>query len=107
MQSFGGTSTAVEGSADSQSASLWARWRAPTGITMLERPLRYVLEFAHTTFLGDLDGVLGFNDLSSVGTGLELDSSARDINVTRTRLMARYKVGEHVRGWSIGLAISF
>ncbi len=107
LQSFGGTSTAVEGSADSQSASLWARWRAPTGITMLERPLRYVLEFAHTTFLGDLDGVLGFNDLSSVGTGLELDSSARDINVTRTRLMARYKVGEHVRGWSVGLAVSF
>jgi len=107
LQSFGGTSTAVEGSADSQSASLWARWRAPTGIAMLERPLRYVLEFAHTTFLGDLDGVLGFDDLSSVGTGLELDSSAHDINVTRTRLMARYKVGEHVRGWSVGLAISF
>jgi len=107
LQSFGGTSTAVKGSADSQSVSLWARWRAPTGATMLERPLRYVLEFAHTTFIGDLDGVLGFNYLSSVGAGLELDSSAYDINVTRTRLMARYKFGESVRGWSVGLAISF
>jgi len=107
LQSFGGTSTAVKGSADSQSVSLWSRWRAPTGIAMLERPLRYVLEFAHTTFVGDLDGVLGFNYLSSLGAGLELDSSAHDITVTRTRLMARYKFGENVTGWSVGLAISF
>ena len=107
LQSFGGTSTAVKGSADSQSVSLWARWRAPTGSTMLERPLRYVLEFAHTTFIGDLDGVLGFNYLSSVGAGLELDSSAYDASVTRTRLMARYKFGENIRGWSVGLAVSF
>ena len=107
LHSFGGSSAAVKGSADAQSISLWSRWRAPTGITLLERPMRYVLEFAHTTFLGDLDGVLGFNDLGSVGTGLELDSSAYDIGVTRTRLMFRYKAGEHVRGWSVGLAVSF
>jgi len=107
LQSFGGSSTAVKGNADAQSVSLWTRWRAPTGITMLERPLRYVLEFAHTTFLGDLDGVLGFNHMSSVGTGLELDSSAHGIVVTRTRLMVRYHRGEHVSGWSIGLAVNF
>jgi hypothetical protein len=107
LRSFGGSSTAVQGSADSQSVSLWTRWRAPTGMTLLDRPLRYVLEFAYTTFLGDLDGVLGFNGLGSVGTGLELDSSAYDIGVTRTRLMFRYKAGEHVRGWSVGLAVSF
>jgi len=29
LRSFGGSSTAVQGSADSQSVSLWARWRAP------------------------------------------------------------------------------
>ncbi len=107
LQSFGGSSTAVQGSADAQSLSLWARWRAPTGATMLERPLRYVLEYAHTTFFGDLDGVLGFNYLNSVGAGLELDSSKYDVGVTRTRLMARYKFGEHFTGWSVGLAISF
>jgi hypothetical protein len=107
LRSLGGSSAAVKGSADAQSISLWSRWRAPTGATMLERPLRYVLEFAHTTFLGDLEGVLGFNYLSSLGAGLELDSSAYDAVVTRTRLMARYKVGEHVRGWSIGLAVNF
>jgi hypothetical protein len=107
LQSFGGSSTAVKGSADSQSMSLWSRWRAPTGMTLLERPLRYVLEFAHTTFLGDLDGVLGFNDLSSFGTGLELDSSAYGRTVTRARLMARYLVGANVSGWQLGLAVDF
>jgi hypothetical protein len=107
LQSFGSSSSVVQGSADAQSLSFWSRWRAPTGAVMLDRPLRYVLEFAHTRFFGDLEGVLGFNDLSSFGAGLELDSSARDAYVTRTRLMARYKVGENVTGWSIGLAVSF
>jgi len=107
LQSFADSSSAVQGSADAQSVSFWSRWRAPTGGVMLDRPLRYVLEFAHTRFFGDLEGVLGFNDLSSLGAGLELDSSARDAYVTRTRLMARYKVGANVTGWSIGLAVSF
>ena len=107
LQSFSGSSTAVKGSADAQSMSLWSRWRAPTGVTMLERPLRYVLELAHTGFFGDLDGALGFNQRTSLGTGLELDSSAYDIAVTRTRLMARYQFGAHVSGWSVGLAVSF
>jgi len=107
LQSLGGSSAAVQGSADAQSVSFWTRWRAPTGAVMLDRPLRYVLEFAHTRFFGDLDGVLGFNDISSLGAGLELDSSARDAYITRSRLMVRYKVGENVAGWSIGLAVSF
>ncbi|MBC8166877.1 MAG: autotransporter domain-containing protein [Bryobacteraceae bacterium] len=107
LQSYGGSSTAVQGSADAESLNLWARWRAPTGITMLERPLRYVLEYAHTGFFGDLDGALGFNHLNSIGAGFELDSSKYDIIVTRTRLVARYKFGENVRGWSVGFAVSF
>ena len=107
LKSLSGSSTAVEGNADAQSLSLWSRWRAPTGMAVLERPLRYVLEFAYTSFLGDLDGVLGFNHLASLGTGLELDTGASGIVVTRARLMVRYQVGEHVRGWSLGLGINF
>jgi hypothetical protein len=69
--------------------------------------VRYVLEYAHTGFFGDLQGVLGFNQISSYGAGLELDSSARDVAVTRTRLMFRYKVGANVTGWAVGLGVSF
>jgi len=43
LQSISGSSEAVSGSASSQSLSLWTRWRAPTCLTALYRPLRYVL----------------------------------------------------------------
>lgn len=101
------SSTAVEGSASAQSINLWTRWRAPTGLTALQRPVRYVLEYTHTTFFGDLDGVLGFNHLNTFGVGLELDSSAYDIVVTRWRMVMRYTTGQSVSGWSLGLAVSF
>jgi hypothetical protein len=106
LQSFA-SSRAVQGNADAQSLNLWARWRAPTGLSALDRPLRYVLEYAHTTFLGDLDGVLGFNHLNSLGVGLELDSSKYPIVITRTRLVVRYLIGKNVSGGSLGLAVTF
>ena len=42
-----------------------------------------------------------------VGAGLELDTSAHDVYVTRTRLLVRYKVGNNVTGWALGLGLSF
>jgi hypothetical protein len=107
LESYGNTSDAVAGHSSAQNVNLWSRWRAPTGLTALDRPVRYVLEFVHTQFLGDLRGSLGFDWLTSLGTGLELDSSKYPIIITRTRLLGRYKFGDGVQGWSIGLAISF
>ncbi|QWD64916.1 hypothetical protein [Polynucleobacter sp. MWH-UH2A] len=101
------TSTAVQGSADSQSLAIWARSRIPTPIMLLDRPLRAVFELAHTEFLGDLRGALGFDSLSSVGTGIELDRSASDPLFSRIRVVFRYQFGQNVRGTSIGLAASF
>ena len=101
------SSTAVQGSADSQSVAIWARSRVPTPITLLDRPLRAVFELAHTEFLGDLRGALGFNSLSSVGTGIELDRSASDPIFSRIRVVFRYQFGQNVHGTSIGLAASF
>jgi hypothetical protein len=107
LQSINSSSEATEGHADTQNLSLWSRWRAPTGLTALNRPVRYVFEFAHTQFIGELRGALGFDWLTSLGTGFELDSSAYNIIVTRTRLIGRYKFGDGVQGWSIGIGISF
>lgn len=101
------SSAAVQGRATAQSANLWARYRAPTGFVMLQRPLRYVLELTHSEFLGDQRGILGFDRLTSVGAGLELDSSAYDMIITRTRLVGRYVFGNNVSGFSVGLAVSF
>lgn len=106
LRSFGGAES-VQGVADARTSSLYSRYRAPTGWMTLDRPVRYVLEFSHSQYLGSQAGVLGFDYLSTVGLGLELDSSAYDVIVTRTRLVARYMFGEDVTGVSIGLAMSF
>ncbi len=106
LRSFA-SSAAVQGNATAQSANLWARYRAPTGVTLLQRPLRYVLELTHSEFLGDQRGVLGFDRLTSLGAGLELDSSAYNVIITRTRLVGRYVFGTGVSGFSVGLAVSF
>lgn len=73
----------------------------------MNKPVRYVLEAAHTSYFGDMRGALGFNALNSLGVGLELDSSAREKIITRTRLVFRYQFGSNVKGTSVGFAISF
>jgi hypothetical protein len=107
LQSINTSSEAVSGSTSAQTLALWARWRAPTGLTALNRPFRYVLEFSHTQFLGDLRGAMGFDYLTSLGAGFELDTSDYTWLTTRWRIVGRYKFGDGVKGWSAGLACSF
>jgi hypothetical protein len=107
LQSFGGTTSAVTGTATAQTANVWARWRAPTGLHALDRPVRYVLELSHSRYLGNEAGILGFNRLTTIGTGLELDTSAHEVFVTRIRAVLRYVFGNNVSGLSLGLAASF
>jgi hypothetical protein len=45
--------------------------------------------------------------MASLGAGIEFDSSAKDIWVTRWRALVRYKFGDNVHGWALGLAVSF
>lgn len=107
LRSFGNSSAAVEGSASARTASVWARWRAPTGYVALDRPVRYVLEFSHSHYLGSQADILGFDRLTTLGIGMELDTSAHDIFVTRARAVLRYVFGNNVSGFSLGLAVSF
>lgn len=106
LDTYESTDDFVEGSSDAISTSLWTRWRAPTPWQVMERPLRYVLEAAHSTFFGD-QGELGFDQLSSLGVGIEFDSSKYDMIITRTRLVFRYRFGQDVEGTAVGLAVSF
>lgn len=108
LQSFGSTTKTVQGQASAENLGIYLRRRAPiSDWTLLQKPLRYVLEGAHTEYLGEQRGQLGFNSLSSVGLGLELDSSEYRVFVTRTRLVARYMFGDNTTGYGIGLAMSF
>lgn len=108
LQTFANTSRAVEGHAQAQNLGVYLRRRAPiSDWTLLKSPVRYVLEGAHTEYLGDQRGKLGFDSLSSVGVGIELDSSKYPVFITRTRLVARYMFGHDTSGYGIGLAMSF
>ena len=106
LQSYGSSSEVLKGYADAVTASLYTRYRAPTAMMALDRPVRYVLEYAFTRYFGDQPS-LGFNNLHSIGAGLALDSSAHDIFITRTRLVSRYRFGTNVSGFAISLAVSF
>jgi len=50
---------------------------------------------------------LGFNYLSSVGAGFELDTSGINLIFTRVRFMARYLVGQDVMGVSGGISATW
>ncbi|CAG2147688.1 hypothetical protein [Cupriavidus plantarum] len=106
LRSFG-TSHGIEASSAAQTASLYARWRSPTGLRALDRPVRYVLELSHSQYFGNQAGALGFNRLTTLGTGLELDTSAHEVFVTRIRAVVRYVFGNNVSGISFGFAASF
>lgn len=106
LQSFG-SSSGVRGAADAESTNLYARWRAPTGLLAFHRPLRYVLELSHSTYLGSQADILGFNQLTSLGAGVEIDTGAVTKLFSRLRIVARYAFGKDVTGVSVGLALSF
>jgi len=95
------------GSGLSQNLNVWARWRAPIGLTALHRPVRYVLEFTASHYFGNQDDALGFNNIFSLGAGIELDSSYYTNLFSRVRLIGRYRFGENVSGYSNCLGISF
>src|SRR6185436_1966487 len=67
------SSEGVQGYAKAESLSIWARRRV-----VWDRPVRYVYEAAFTRFLGN-ETDAGLTRMSSVGFGLELDSSAHEV----------------------------
>jgi hypothetical protein len=97
----------MRSTATAESFNIWGRVRTPTGVMLLDRPLRSVLELTHSEFLGSQTSLLGFDRLTSLGAGLEIDLSAHDVFVTRGRALVRYLRGQGVEGWSLGLAVSF
>ncbi len=107
LKSYGDTSVAVQGSSLAQNLGLWSRWRAPIGFEALNRPVRYVLEYALNYYFGPNGDMLGFSTLSSIGAGLELDTTAYNRIVTRWRLMGRYRFGNDVSGWGVSIGMSF
>lgn len=99
-------------SSDSAAASLWARYRWPTGAEAFGRPTRWVLEGYHSEFFQAQRDVLGINRLTRLGGGIEADVGrwelgALGLYLQRVRLSGNVLFGEDVRGWSVGIGMSF
>lgn len=112
LETVPGASEAVRFASDSTTVNLWTRLRWPTGAEAFGRPLRWVLEGQHSHFLGAQRSALGFEFLTKLGGGIELDIGQLEIGPSyltaqRVRLMGRYVFGEGVTGFSLGLGISF
>ena len=67
----------------------------------------HFLEYAITHYFGPDGDMLGFNNLNSVGAGMELDIGKWERIISRLRLMGRYRFGQNVSGYSVSLGISF
>ena len=107
LHTYDTTDEIVRGNSTAESASLWARMRTLTGMVVMQRPLRYVYELAYSQYFDSGVKALGFDNLLSLGFGLELDSSAHTNLFTRWRAILRHVTGPNVSGWSVGLAASF
>lgn len=113
LQTVGDSMPAARGTATAETASLWSRLRWPTGREAFGRPIRWVLDGALSSYLGDQRDLLGFAWSARFGGGVEVDIGRQEvgalgINVSRLRLVARYFYAENsVTGVSVGLGIGF
>jgi hypothetical protein len=113
LQTFGDTPAELSGDSTSQTISLWARYRWPTGMEAFGRPVRWVLDGNASRYFGDQERTLGFAWAMKLGGGIELDTGrfelgALGITLERVRLVARYLFADdNVTGYSIGIGMSF
>ena len=98
----------VVANAEASSLALWSRLRMPTGVEAFGGPLRTVAEFSASWLPGDQGEILNTDWLAQVGYGLEVDVAKTGIPwVTKGRMVFRYGFGEKLRGYGLGLAVSF
>jgi len=113
LTAFDLSRTGGHGQANAQTLALWSRLRWPTGRELFGRPVRYLVEVAHSRLLGDQPGVLGFEALTKIGGGIEIDIGRTESTVLgfmyleRIRLVGRYVFANNVSGFSVGLGFGF
>lgn len=93
-----------------EGAGVWsirAEHAAPTGSTVLDRPLDWIVFGRHSGFFGPDRGVLGFSSVSEAGIGLQVPIKASSDASQRIRLGASYLFGPNVRGWAATLGMGF
>jgi hypothetical protein len=100
-------SRAIDASSEAATLGLWSRVRTPTPFRIASGPLRVVTEFSASWLPGDQGATLGEDVLGQFGLGLEIDVEDAVPLATRGRMVGRVTLGERLRGFSVGLAVSF
>lgn len=111
LSTYGDTNALVRGESEAKTFNIWGRVRWPMDVEMFGRPLRWVVDFSHSRFMGD-QVAIGFDHLTKVGGGIEMnvgryELGVWDFNMQTIRIVARYLFGQNVSGASVGLAVSF
>ena len=87
--------------------SIRADYARPTGITIADRAMNWVIYGGYAGFFGANSDALGFTSVAEVGGGVEVPLAADRPQGERVRLAAGYLFGPDVRGWTIGLSIQY
>lgn len=87
--------------------SLRADYAAPAGMTLLARPVDWVVLAGYSGFWGTNRNALGFETVAEVGAGIEVPVSKTPEKQTRARLTCSSLFGEDIRGWSAGFGLRF
>ena len=102
----------ARGQATPKTVGLWSRFRLPTPYEVFTRPLRTVFELSHSRFFGEEARAMGFNYMTKIGGGLEVDIGRYELGglglyAQRARIMGSVVTGPHVNGFGFGLGVSF
>ncbi len=87
--------------------SIRADHARPTGITVADRALNWVVYGGYAGFFGANRDALGFTSVAEIGGGFEVPFAADRPNGERVRLSAGYLFGPDVKGWSVGLSLEY
>lgn len=101
------TDRAQDANASLQRAVARSEYAAPLGLDLFERPLHWNAHAAYVRYLGGDQDILGFVDYFEFGVGLTAPLRNNAPEASRVALSAAAIVGEDVRGYSIGLGITF
>jgi hypothetical protein len=113
LETFGDTFRGVSATSLPSSLTFWGRYRWPTGMEALGRPMRWVLNGNFSYYTGQQRESLGFAWAAKFGGGIELDIGRTEIGAlglypTRVSLTAQYLYGDNnITGASVGIGISF
>jgi len=108
IESYAETDPALGFSQSAGVVSLRGEHGGPTGMSVVARPIDWLVIGSVSRLLGDNSDVLGFSELYELGVGMEIPFARNDAGGSnRARLTASYLFGSGIKGWTIGLGARF